>query len=283
MISPSAHCLLPVNSSGCDSAETSNAKRDFSASIPYSVSEQDVLRGYQDFEQNCSRIASQWGSLSFDSRSTGGLSSNLQEAALHALTGSGGVSLRSTYANSSTRTQLRQKAEVHNASAWHFDIHAIKGSAQWPSRFKIRIAAKHQRAVSTVYRSSGWLELGRLPSESNNPSTPEALAAFFCEQNVEFKRYMSELKTEQANKSFINALYERVYDRWRKWISDYKAWRPEARAVALKNRNERRRGRKALTRTRDTDSSILPADSCLSHTADAGEESTIVTELRRST
>jgi hypothetical protein len=125
--------------------------------------------------------------------------------------------------------------------------------------------------------------LGRLPSENDYPATPEALAAFFCEQNVEFKRYMSQLKIEQANKSLIDALYGRVYDRWRKWISDYKAWRPEARVAALKNRNERRRGRKTLTRTRNTDSSILPADSCLSHTADAGEESAIITELRRST
>jgi hypothetical protein len=123
--------------------------------------------------------------------------------------------------------------------------------------------------------------MGRLPSENNYPSTPEALAAFFSEQNVGFKDFMGQLKTVQANKGFIDALYERVYARWGTWINNYKAWTPEARMAVLENRDERRRRRKTVMRTRKTKSLILPANFCLSDTGDGGEEISI--ELERST
>jgi hypothetical protein len=135
--------------------------------------------------------------------------------------------------------------------------------------------------ASTEHESPRWLEVGKLPSENDHPSTPEALATFFSKRNVEFKYFMSQLKTEKEKKCFIDALYKRVYNRWTRWINDYTPWTLDAQVAASKKLSERRKGRKTLMKTANAKSFILPADSCFSHIADAGMASAIGSALRK--
>jgi hypothetical protein len=255
--------------------------------VDHSASSRHLLsgRGYSvreyDVEGYPYRIGSHCNFLPLESGSGEGVSSNFEEAASHVLTGSDYDSLRSGFADSGAQAQLAQQAEVPDVLAWRIEIHAVNRSTKYTPRFTISVTRQHQGPASTGYESSRWLGF-EFPSEDDHPSTPEALAALFSKQNVEFKYFMSQLKTEQAKKCFIDALYNRVYDRWRKWINDYTAWTLEARVAASKKLSERRKGRKTLMGTANAKSFILPSDSCFSHITDAGMASAIGSTLRRS-